>query len=451
MKTWTRIQAQALTKVFEILNSNNIPWMIMRNYEGLPNNNNSKDVDMAIPKKYWCQAQQLIYKEIKKLGFEYVQFTRFQSIWCHTFYRIDELQTYTFKLDIFGGYEWRGSEYLDFEKLYSRSILYNNIHVPNEVDNAAMLLLKPLILGGVVYDKYKVIITKVINSKRKEFLNVLGDIIGNKEAEILVKILEEDEKENFNEQQKVIRYKIWIKSIKKYPIKTITNLMEHYFLEIKRRVLTTDNRIFAILGPDGVGKTTFLQLLTEGIGDMIVLDRANVKTIHFRPNIIPNLKKLLNRNYDVSKEKFHIPHRANPVNPISSFIRLTYYWLDYLIGLPIISVKARYKNLFIVFDRYFQDFLVDPYRARIKLPYQLRKTFFTLVYKPKITFILQADADTIYNRKQELNIAEINRQLEVYTSLVDGEKTVVINAEQEPEKMTKDAIDFIIKRLYQKI
>lgn len=451
MATWTQIQAQALSKVFEVLDNNNIPWMIMRNYEGLPNQNNSKDIDMAIPKRCWRNAQQLIYEELKKLGFEYVLFTKFQSIWCHTFYRIEESETFLLKIDIFGGYEWRGSVYIDFDNLYSRSIVYNGIHVPNEVDNAVMLLLKPLILGGVVYDKYKKVFLEVMDRKRKDFLFALGEIIGDKEAESLINAVENDSKNEWKKQQEIIRKRIWGKSFKKNPTRTMLNLLEHYCMEFKRRIFTKDNRIFAVLGPDGVGKTTFLQLLITGIGEQIVMDSANVKTEHFRPNITPNLKKLLSRNYDESKEEFCIPHRARPVNPISSIIRLAYYWLDYIIGVPAILVKARYRNWYIIFDRYFQDFLVDPYRARINLPDGVRKAFFAFVYKPRITFCLRADADIIYKRKQELELDEITRQLEIYDRLIDGKRTIAIDAQQKPEKMAKDALDIILKSISKKI
>lgn len=53
---WNHKHAVALQSVFEALDEQNIPWMIMRNYEGLPEVNTSKDIDIAIPRKDWKKA-----------------------------------------------------------------------------------------------------------------------------------------------------------------------------------------------------------------------------------------------------------------------------------------------------------------------------------------------------------------------------------------------------------
>lgn len=144
-------------------------------------------------------------------------------------------------------------------------------------------------------------------------------------------------------------------------------------------------------------------------------------------------------------KNFIVPHRAKPVGALSSFARMTYYWLDYVIGMPLILRKNAQFDRITIFDRYIYDFLVDPYRSRIKLPYWLRCAFSKLVKQPKVVFVLDADAETIYARKQELTKEEINRQLIDFKKLSKmGKRVHFLDATQPPEQIANDAIKIVL-------
>ena len=88
---------------------------------------------------------------------------------------------------------------------------------------------------------------------------------------------------------------------------------------------------------------------------------------------------------------------------------------------------------------------MDPERTRIKLPYWLRRMFTRLVKQPKIVFVLQAPADVIYKRKQELTIDEINHQLEGFEKLSClGDRVHFLDATKKPEEIAMDAIKIIL-------
>lgn len=89
---------------------------------------------------------------------------------------------------------------------------------------------------------------------------------------------------------------------------------------------------------------------------------------------------------------------------------MTYYWLDYVIGIPYLLRKEVQYEKYSIYDRYIYDFVVDPQRSRINLPDWLRKLYACMVIQPQIIFILYADFMVIYKRKQELTIDEIARQ-----------------------------------------
>ena len=98
-----------------------------------------------------------------------------------------------------------------------------------------------------------------------------------------------------------------------------------------------------------------------------------------------------------------------------------------------------------IFDRYVYDFLIDPKRSRISLPYWIRKIFVRFVIQPQIVFVLDAQVDTIFMRKQELSKEEIERQLNEFRKLVGmGKQFVEIDANKKPEEVCKQAIPIII-------
>lgn len=445
---WNHEHADALRDVFTALDSNNIRWMIMRNYEGLPEVNTSQDIDIAIPRNDWKRARNIIYTTLKARGFHKVLFTKFQSILCHTFYKFENGEIIALKIDIFACYEWRGAEYISFDKLYDASKVYNGMHVPGQVMDAVMLFLKPLLLGGTIKEKYRNIYMNVIPKNISESTQILGDIVGVQEAEYLVDLVTKGEDKALKDRYGIVRKKLWTKYFKKHPLITLSRLIQHYWTELRRRVFSLSNNVYAVLGSDGVGKSTFLELFKGLLVEHIPMEERSIEVIHFRPNILPNIKKLiLGKKFDESKEDFNSPHRAEPVGFVSSLVRLGYYWIDYIIGVPIKNIKARFRGKYVIFDRYFHDFLVDPYRARIKLPYVIRKIFFDLVHKPQITFVLLTEAQVIYNRKKELELSEIERQIECYKKLVNDRNVVELDASKRPEEVASNAFRELVSRV----
>ena len=145
---------------------------------------------------------------------------------------------------------------------------------------------------------------------------------------------------------------------------------------------------------------------------------------------------------------FTNPHRGRPAGFFSSLLRMTYYWLDYLLGVPVMVRRHAKFDRFLIFDRYIYDFVVDPLRSSIKLPRWLRMLFVKLTPEPNLVLILLTDADTIYRRKAELTVDEIKRQLGEYQRLAkDKSRFVVLDASQNPEAITRDAVKIILEKI----
>lgn len=174
---------------------------------------------------------------------------------------------------------------------------------------------------------------------------------------------------------------------------------------------------------------------------------------HFRPSVLPNLGAVGEKAGIMKQDTdFENPHRNKPANPISSFVRMVYYWLDYIVGGSVCVRKDVQFDKFTIFDRYIYDFIIDPLRSRINLPRFFRVAFAKLVQQPQIVFILNAPAEVIYSRKQELTLDEIKRQLVEFEKLKSlGSNFVIVNANQTPDKMVNDAKKVILDAFCQKI
>lgn len=120
----------------------------------------------------------------------------------------------------------------------------------------------------------------------------------------------------------------------------------------------------------------FIDALTVMLAETFVCDIEKMHVYHFRPSVLPNLGAV-GEKHSVMKQdtNFENPHRNKATNPLSSFVRMGYYWLDYLIGGAICIRKDVQFDKITIFDRYIYDFIIDPLRSRINLPRCMRTAF----------------------------------------------------------------------------
>lgn len=207
------------------------------------------------------------------------------------------------------------------------------------------------------------------------------------------------------------------------------------------------------MAPDGAGKTTFLESLLDDLAFYFTKDRNYFTLLHFRPEILPNLGAVGEKAGVMKQDKnFTTPHRAKPAGFLSSLIRITYYWCDYVLGWFIYTSKDIQYDRFTVFDRYSYDLLVDPRRTRLGLPYWARKLYVAFMPQPKFTFYLDVEPEEIFRRKQELAPDEINRQVGEYRKLVKSSKRfIALNGNRPVEQIKNDAVNIIIQSFCKKL
>ena len=197
------------------------------------------------------------------------------------------------------------------------------------------------------------------------------------------------------------------------------------------------------LGPDGSGKSTVIAAVSTQLSQCF----RQVEYCHLRPG---RSAKSLNT------EPVTNPH-AKPVrNKIGSTIKLLYFWSQYLVGNHLWLYPRYVRSNLIIFDRYFHDLLADPIRYRYGGSLDLARKLGRTLTQPDIVFILDAPAEVLQNRKQEVPLAESIRQRVAYQSLAkEFNNAHIINSNQAVEQVINDVLsevqDFLETRTYRRL
>ena len=176
------------------------------------------------------------------------------------------------------------------------------------------------------------------------------------------------------------------------------------------------NLFLAFLGPDGCGKSTIAEKVANRINKK---EAGRAIVIHFRPLLLPNINELLTgKKFEVPLDGVILPHTHPSSGYFMSLFRFFYYFFDFTVG-QFVKIRPLLKSgKTVIYDRHFYDFITDPLRSRIKLPQWFFHLSIYLVPRPDFVFFFSGSPETLRQRKQELTLEEICRQLKDYRALL---------------------------------
>jgi thymidylate kinase len=100
----------------------------------------------------------------------------------------------------------------------------------------------------------------------------------------------------------------------------------------------------------------------------------------------------------------------------------------------------------VIVDRFIFNYWLDPVSLRYNGPAWLLALAARAMPKPDLVFSLEADADTLLSRKQELTRDEIARQSKLLETLpVVGSRKVVLNAGLDPQAIVSEALEVLTR------
>lgn len=168
-------------------------------------------------------------------------------------------------------------------------------------------------------------------------------------------------------------------------------------------------------GVDGAGKSTVISEIGTRIEKRF---RRPVKVLRHRPSLLPILSVWVK-----GKKKAHmdvvstLPRQGKNSGKLSSLLRFSYYYADYLFGQWVIYLKYILRGYIVIYDRYYFDFIADARRSNITLPRSIAILGYSFLMKPRFNFFLYEDPEVILKRKQELSSKTITKLTHEYRHL----------------------------------
>lgn len=194
----------------------------------------------------------------------------------------------------------------------------------------------------------------------------------------------------------------------------------------------------AFVGPDGCGKSTVIPAVNAQIAPVF----RSVLRFHMRPAVLGGGAS---RRLPVTD-----PHGRPPRGLAASIAKVLYFAADYWLGYWLRIAPAAIRTRLIVFDRYVYDLLVDSKRVRYGGPPWLLRALVRAVPRPDLTILLDAPAEVLWSRKQEVSFEEVVRQRQSFLAMAAQQNIVVVNAAQPIRCVVHDVECAILRYLAQR-
>lgn len=430
------IAAEHITNIIGLLN-NKADYAVLRNYEGLPNHNKSRDIDIIITRKGYNDIKNELVDLIDRSGWKIITYLHSDRLITYVCAYQGGDQTEIVQWDFFVNTSVFGILLMDAGEFLVNKKFNGFLYY---VDVECQFLDKYLYnraVGSPYPEKYR------STKEKAEHTTIVEQKI---QSLFGVKTVSQCDKMG---GKKLLGAAIsW--NLRHRPISFLGNLIT--FLGTFWGNYLRSNTGFSVgfTGPDGSGKTTIIDLILERLAPVF---RTAYRYYHFRPALFGNLgevahsagvKKEVDRNYSQ-------PHRGGKTGKVSSMVRLLYYSLDYIVGYWLKVKSVTRITRLVIFDRYYTDIICDSRRSRIYLNYKFLYGFGKL-FIPSLDYniLLTAGTDTILARKRELDeegIRLINKKID-YLANKKGYKKIL--NERTPEEAVTEILSYIFEKQHNK-
>ncbi len=157
-----------------------------------------------------------------------------------------------------------------------------------------------------------------------------------------------------------------------------------------------------VAGPDGTGKSTVVDHLRAGLASPVL-------HLHHRPRVLGGLTTHAGPVTE--------PHKYPPYPRPISLAKVLYLFADNLLGWILRIRPVLRRGGTVIMERGWWDLAVDPARYRLRPHPRLVATLGRLLPSPSATVLLLADTDVLTARTDELDPAELARQVAAWRAL----------------------------------
>lgn len=425
-----------ITDIIGFLNEH-ADYAVLRNYEGLPDRNESRDIDIIITKDSLRKVLMPLVRKIDESGWKvvtYLDSDRLTTLVCG---RCDETGTQLVQWDFFVNTSVWGLELMSAEEFLEHK-QWNGFlwYVGVECQFLDKYLYNRTV-GASYPQKYRE--TRMAAEHAPFVVQKLQNVFGRNT------VAECDAVTGRGLLKDVVRYNM------RHPLRCMASTSRFLYTFVRNYLRSDTGFSMGFTGPDGAGKTTVIETVLKELGD--VFGKAHAY-YHFRPTLFGNLSEVAHKAgvKPVVDRDYERPHRSEKKNVVSSFCRLAYYSIDYIVGYWLkVKTKTRITRL-VIFDRYYTDIICDSRRSSIYLSSEFLYRFGQLfIPSLKYNILLTAPTDVILARKLELDtegVEDINRKMDY---LAEKKGYYMFVNDGTPEQCARKILSLIFEKQYEDI
>jgi thymidylate kinase len=434
--------SQLVTAVFRAWEQAGIGFLILRNYEGLPHFT-TNDIDVLVAPEQVRRAEATLLGAAQEAGFRLHNRAEFATLAIYLSSQQSNAQAH---FDLFTALKWRGFDFLGCEGFLGRRVRRGLFAVPHPADEAATNLLAFMMYAGKVKEKYKPSIATGFRADPAQATELLAGSFGLAHAKFLVASGAQENWAAIEAATSALRRALVLRQLTRRPWWSIKSLLTDA-LRLARRFLWPPGLTVVLCGADGSGKSTAARAVEDGLSG--TFSRQKGRHFHWKPPLFSAKRR-------AARGPVSDPHGEPARNPAASLCYFGFHWLEFFLGSHLGLRPVTFRGGLVLIDRYYYDFFVDQRRYRLRVPQGIIRLGYAFLKKPDLVVLLDAPAEVLQGRKQEVALAETERQCQAYRALVQSlPNGRVIDATQSPEKVgadiTRVILDFAAERTRQRL
>jgi thymidylate kinase len=428
-----RSRTDFLCALFGGLDKNDIRYCVLHSYGELPETLSS-DLDIAVHPADAARVLSL-YRSLQQQGYRVIQVLNyFVNAYYFVFFWTDGPVINSAAVDIILEHRRGGLIAPTGQSLVSGRRKQRMYWVPAPEAEFTYLLAKKTWKGTAPPQQA---------SRLKALVEQLGQPTAERlaghlfQSQLKVRVVEACVNGQLNELLGKIRTQTWKTSFWQNPFRLGAYVLSDICRRLRRWIQPT-GLFVTFMGLDGVGKSTLIRQVVSVVSPAFRRQRV----FHWRPNVLWRRKTA----GDTSQ-----PHRCPERSSWLSVAKVLAYVLDYWVGYWFVIRPFLARSGLVVFDRHFDDLLIDAKRYRYGGPLWAIQVLRCLIPKPDLILILDAPTEVILSRKQEVAVEEVQRQTALYVKYHhDTPSSQLIDASAPVARVTSDASQAILEYLAQR-